>query len=1749
LQFLLTAYSDLETPSEIGITLKGGNGKTHEFKGFVQPEVNQRLQQCKNFLADEDPDRCLHFEAKLTEIEEYVTHIRKSKEVNLVYDTKLLNDVHIMVKAHRDWQDRLLSYRGRLSMSRDSTNFTAVQPISNRFTSIESSLKVNQEKEEMGLTDQIREDHAVFSGDAGENHVEFLAQMRRDTGQDPMEIDIVQNIAWIESRAYSWALKDPALISHWMHLSKGLPNKGLLVLDDTPWYGMSTSAVSKSTKLRPAQGYLPEYLVKRKNRINSLLKLSSQTSEEYQELEMHLIYHAPDELRRKYKEYQDLKEDRAHGILKAEELLEEASEAFAKGFVKWISTFRTDGVQLMLRLPDAGLIESQEPGVFYIDDGSLANGRRSEVLHKANELLTKFRTTGEGSLTKNEVYVLDALLSFSAPGQIKYLEKHRFKQAERRASSKSFDNALYYNTKQESMDLQLEALKEERKRGILASQQLFWFPRPGEMFNPDSSESDLRLPWYMNVDKYPTMPSHPRPNLELTGTAAKIEGLVNRAFERGFPKKLEDGNPTLILLLQQVAYPYLRAALIPYLALRNLVGTPECSREEQRLFDAISPEVNRLWQNWIEGFSLSPSVNKIKVEMPCTVSGEPRHERPDVLYCRESKQDHQSLSCARAVEELNKLLEKNIASYNTMQYEQHFKDIESLFRQEWCFPALAQLRRANLDNYTSEGSAGQFYRFTQWMLSKSQLKLVTKFRNEFLDPEDDPTVVYFRGPLPTLRDLNLNLLDSDLEEIRRDPSEDMTQENLVIRRLEILRNMRPRLHSVLGEVLDYPSVDFVKDGQSPQGLVPHIINWYFHLTKKARLAIQEDPLDPMSCDLKVEVENEEDGVDDNCEVIGRITKRRVKLEQTYRHPENPRTPPLNSPHDMGGLISPPETPKTPIVRKIKGGVRKYDTGDTYTVNVDGEFIQMSIGKISKTIEVELKRLLGVLANPTTLKSQQILDSVSLEAIRFRLHRLLPQFMPSTTYEKWKRYVEYSDNLQVGNNNELLELLDDWREEVVPWCMKLDESQIVVLPPSATASSSVSTRGVFGDRGELLTTTLFFQEKEYSRNPGVITITAPYIAYQDKTGYEDENTVAHAPIKVLHLTKYIEPHPTMLPETVTIANDIEQKINALLKSRRNRLLTWEESEDLIEYCRWIMPMDLVHLDDALLAADNKARRGTFMTVEEVRRFWNLWEVWRDQFATWLKTLPPILKIAGGSAITTEDIATPSFTMNVLNSSQIHRLSRDRSLPSLVTDINDEIQRLLENPREITKLSRDAWTRLRTYLRPLHRETNAKFRKLLEHKIKKDFCPLMPLALAPEDRVLIEVSLDVAYMQFICALIAHSTPGSPILRMVEPVPGEFRMEYISTAPLESIKLDENELFNILWSDNQADHSLVMHKKRFHDLACSIRRNERISDHDTAFIKKQLNPVNKFDPFSTLLQLNELAANFNKPTDLSSQQRSRYISLETSLLWWRWAYDYPDIIEKVSPRQNLIDPVDDLMMRGWAGSVRRISPPLIAHPNNLLQKYKNGSSNSRETCELNYILVALLPDRLRNDKGRIDYKEQRYLTQGGLNEQETLEFMSRERNYDQEFVNFKNGIPKYGIFLDSNWYAPAEIAEACSRARVWKNHTRDTNHMYNFPVTSNFVEDVNLRVWHKQYRELKSKVDEVWVGNDVLMRRFLWPEMPQEIRNLKIKLECTHPAGTTVNFGVEINPLLTKRDFVVRYMSWLVTLTVSWKLCEKI
>ncbi|KAB8290576.1 hypothetical protein EYC80_011001 [Monilinia laxa] len=142
------------------------------FKGHEQPPVNERLEQIKTFLADEDANRCLDFKTKLKEIQEYLAHV---EEHNTSRNWKLFKDVKVMTETQADWHDRMdrTSFGGPLCV--DSPQ---IQPYSTRLMSNEVTLAIRETKELNGTQTQVREDRPPFTVQRTKDHPIFLRAIK-----------------------------------------------------------------------------------------------------------------------------------------------------------------------------------------------------------------------------------------------------------------------------------------------------------------------------------------------------------------------------------------------------------------------------------------------------------------------------------------------------------------------------------------------------------------------------------------------------------------------------------------------------------------------------------------------------------------------------------------------------------------------------------------------------------------------------------------------------------------------------------------------------------------------------------------------------------------------------------------------------------------------------------------------------------------------------------------------------------------------------------------------------------------------------------------------------------------------------------------------------------------------------------------------------------------------------------------------------------------------------------------------------------------------------------------------------------------------------------------------------------------------------------------------------------------------------------------------------------------------------------
>lgn len=196
--------------------------------------MNERLEQIKTFLADEDQNRCLDFKDKLTQIQDYLTHVEKH---DIPRDWKLFKDAKAMTEVQADWHDRM----NKTDLG-DPLCVAApqIQPYSTRLMSSEVTLAIREMRELNGTLTQVREDRPPFTVQRTEDHEIFLRAIKADAKKnltDLTEEEENRNLFKIEGRAYREAKDTPALIPLWTDPIRGLPNTGKSQSSDDPWYG------------------------------------------------------------------------------------------------------------------------------------------------------------------------------------------------------------------------------------------------------------------------------------------------------------------------------------------------------------------------------------------------------------------------------------------------------------------------------------------------------------------------------------------------------------------------------------------------------------------------------------------------------------------------------------------------------------------------------------------------------------------------------------------------------------------------------------------------------------------------------------------------------------------------------------------------------------------------------------------------------------------------------------------------------------------------------------------------------------------------------------------------------------------------------------------------------------------------------------------------------------------------------------------------------------------------------------------------------------------------------------------------------------------------------------------------------------------------------------------------------------------------------------------------------------------------
>jgi hypothetical protein len=707
------------------------------FKGHPQPPPDERLQEAKTYLADEDVNRNLSFKGRLTQIEEYLKDLEENQTPR---DEKLFRDVKTMATVQREWMDH---YMDAPPCDKDPCKPTYTSNISHRLVSKESGQKLREEKESMGLANQMREDHAPFSIERND-HLDFLDKLKKDESENPDTIDEETNLLWVENRAYGWALREPSLIPVWLHPRLGLPDKGIKATDESPWYRKEGMLPSKAIKNRPAPQKLPHYLQYAQDTINSLLKdfaegisteagiahlgslLSSFEPVSLQEMrgaEKNIIENHP-----------QLADETVKGS--AREKLDKARRDIKEAHTSWLSSFAKEGVQLMMG--ERPVTHILQPGVFYIPAGQPSkddDDRLARMEAKANELLDKGLDFLDDDM--QEKGHLLAYLTPAWPPEMKRLLDESIKLSTIDETMPQFAERFQKNA------TELNEASGAFLGSFVDSGIRMRYKRPGEIISP--APGLVIVPWEPQQPFFIPQPDFIEPDEDLTLLESKINKVLVGLED--FPGDLEDNKTARAELqhnLEKLMYPNLRRLRRAFLKLH--VDPSAASPEE---YDDIKWQYKKSYNSWVNSFlHIGVQIwrpNRFQLE-----------ERPGILYLRgrnAASGDPEAPNTLEGLaEKINAELRKitvlpddpeDHALYGLLANLQYLrlKKMDENRRQ------LSTRQNPTADKIKEEQKSHKQWRkvYNAWVASFQNENV--QVRHTDIDHVGDPSVVYYRGSI------------------------------------------------------------------------------------------------------------------------------------------------------------------------------------------------------------------------------------------------------------------------------------------------------------------------------------------------------------------------------------------------------------------------------------------------------------------------------------------------------------------------------------------------------------------------------------------------------------------------------------------------------------------------------------------------------------------------------------------------------------------------------------------------------------------------------------------------------------------------------------------------------------------------------------------------------------------------------------------------------------------------------------------
>ena len=1597
---------------------------------------------------------------------------------NLHCDAELLRDVKVKLKVHRDWESR----RKTSAFDIGACQVPLIAPFSTRLINADKATALRQKQDAEGFGPQMRADHAPFSVHREDDDVAFLEKMKEEARTRTNGIDDNTSLIQREDQAYQWAMRDPALIPYWMRPTNGSPSRRV-----SGAYSRGSLQIpgSHERHRRLSRSWVPGYIAATETKINALLMKEAPSVEEFAQLQELLSPLEPEDLRDLHRQHDSFTEAAALGQLPLAHIESQGQIKinFNSAWRAWANCLATNGVHFIIRTP--GEPEAVEDGIFYVDDGIMTL-EHSNTLYQAQVLLDRLLANGRMDLTEQESASLDSLMLFSLPNDILETQREIVRILEVNGVNCVSD------LDQESHARVLELEKMEQEKRLRWEDELkhsggaeFRYLRPAEM--KTDKNNVLYLPW--DLLAIPQILVSVRPDLDLPLEVQKLQDDINRDLPRRIDlPDLGSGSPGFRMLLEQLVYPDLRDLLTPYFALQEKQASSGLLNDiEARQYNILAKVAPPLWEAWWKGLG-----NKITIKIP---RREQQKESAGTMYCRlPNKSIGEDLASyiRRKTDAINQLFQSHASLPSGSEPLEYYEQLNNLC-EDLQYPALKGLEeRYHKCYFNQDEEVGDRLHhdwdtaFKRWIQSKKGQTMQIKFPNPRIDPDDDPSVVYYRGPLPGASDFG-------------GLSEDMkvtlgSYQASSLPHLPVV--LRGRLPPLLDRLIG--AFEVTKSPASEAAL-----QWHFDAFMNASRS--PSPLSPTFNSASLNVPN---------------TEIRISAGRQGHGIETPFPSPEIQMQANFARVGVDLTAFLPEIRKVEAEINHLLS---VVLNID-------TGRTPVTYEDDPKTLTLVLDQ---------LDSHN------RLASLLRQFWPNHIYQKWSRVQQYKSQFGFERNGHQISL-EDYKENISA-CEK-DFMVAHNTWVSELRSIGVHIRISEEEAFPLDKITLAFQPgtsmlAKKARPEPIFCVLAPESSagseiHTSRLVYVSVNDTPPSSITINYSAKFRAK-----------ISDLERRINSLFLKPKLSWEETDALLDLFRplLSPYLADLDvkLRPLDEKArreLMSDHES--------QEWIRLWNAWhrgyQSWLNRFpidGIVIDKGDQIGHPAGVLRLRTDEIsnlASTSRTKNLplklkLRENWINKMLADRTqLLGTTAQQVDEILAPLFRP--ILKKFR-SMVHEHIRIRICQRLSFApEDHALMEATISISHELLKETVLESKATRKIRFLEPVPGVYKIDAVDSAGNVIFPVSEEQQTIIAKEMFDQLCATYLDDGKIRFHDLIFCFRTDisfcqedlyflsqNIADISST----GIHQYITKIITLLRTLKHQAGYAKQIQNDLaNAIEKF---FWKRLMEAHWGLGTKILTILGNPVVIDRTPLL--------------VTRRLSGTSP---LSLPPLAAPPREIEvKELEIELNNLLYRERVKTINKEQQDKLNYVLRVLLPPNLLSLKDRIDILVRQYLEVSGLDLPESLELADAEDLFEQQFKAWKIGISDLGIVLDYWMSTPKAIADACSHARHWRKFASGAEGMIEFGHVNSQLEDVNVQLCHDLYTEFREFVEgECRSLDDATYQpslQFLPQEFMNQVKQNAFQIQLMQSSSESDQTAKAMLLQTMKDQLIKSFVKWLTSLEV--------